>query len=146
MMWLPDSKASVRFCLTAILPVLLTTAKADPVVTTKIAKVTLSLEQQGNSCHIKNTSSSTPAQNLNLPWPCQFHTDKSGQPRIVRSGKFDYLLVEASNQAANSQDCDTQLRAVRAHGGKWQVSQYQDKVASCPPFQWDNMVFTALFK
>lgn len=145
-MWLPDSKAWISFCLSALLPALLATAKADPAVTTKIAKVTLQLAPQGDSCHIKSTSSSAPAQNLNLRWPCQFHTDKSGQPRIVRSGKFDYLLVEASSQLANSPDCDTHLRAVRAHGGKWQVSHYQDKVASCPPFQWDNMVFTALFK
>lgn len=131
--------------LTALLPALLVTAKAEPVVSAKLAKVTLSLEQQGNSCHIKNSNSSAPPQNLNLPWPCQFHTDKSGQPRIIRAGKFDYLLIEAATPLANSQDCDTHLRAVRAHGGKWQVSPHQDRVASCPPFQWDNMIFTALF-
>ena len=135
----------IWFFLVALLPTLLQPAKAEPVVFAKLAKAQLQLEQQANSCAIKSAASSAPTQDLKLPWPCQFHTNQSGQPRIVRSGKFEYLLVEASTPVANSRDCTTHLRAVRAHRGKWQISPSQDTVASCPPFQWDSMVFTALF-
>ena len=135
-----------RLLLSTLLPTLLASANAAPVVSAKLAKVGLQLEAQMQTCHIRNVDSSTHAQSLNLPWPCQFHLDKSGQPRVVRIGQFDYLLVEASTPLANSRDCDTHLRAVRAKGRTWQISEYQDKVASCPPFQWDRMVFSGLFK
>jgi hypothetical protein len=134
------------FLLMACLPALLVTANAAPVVNAKLGRVPLQLVAEMQTCQIKRADSLAPAQSLNLPWPCQFHLDQSGQPRIVRNGKFEYLLVEASTPLANSRDCDTHLRAVRAKGGHWQVSEYQDKVTACPPFQWDSAVFSGLFK
>jgi len=39
----------------------------------------------------------------------------------------------------------TQLRAIRIAGKQLQISEHKDVVASCPPFQWDRLKFTALF-
>lgn len=138
----------VHTCLfwAALCPPLAAHADPGPVLSAKLGKVQLQLEAQGQTCHIKSSLSDSPAQNLNLPWPCQFHLDKSGQPRIIRSGKFEYLMVESSKPLANSRDCETHLRAVRAMGQRWKISDAQDRVAACPPFQWDNMVFSGLFK
>ncbi len=125
---------------------LLGSAHAEPIHIAKLAKVQLQLEAQGQTCQIRDAANPATTHSVNLPWPCQFHLDKAGHPRIVRSGKFEYLLIEASSQLANSRDCDTQLRAVRAKASQWKISEHQDKVAACPPFQWDNMIFSALFK
>lgn len=125
---------------------LMNNAHAEPIHFAQLSKTPLQLEETGQVCHISAAFSPTIKHSLHLPWPCQFHLDKSGRPKIVRSGKFEYLLVESSTRQANSDDCDTQLRAVRAKGTTWQISPYQDRVSACPPFLWDAYVFSALFK
>ena len=86
------------------------------------------------------------AYSLDIPWPCNFHKNKSGEVRIIRNGKYAYSLIESSKPApGNDHDCETHLRAIRATGQTVFISQHKDKVASCPPFQWDKMVFTELF-
>jgi len=114
----------------------------------KLAGSRLQLEEHDQICHVINLSSTKKSQmySLEIPWPCNFHKNRSGEVRIIRNGKYEYLLVEASTPVPDSHDCETHLRAIRATGKKAYISEYKDKVASCPPFQWDKLVFTELFR
>ncbi len=111
----------------------------------KLANTQLILLQQEQVCHIKQHNSSASAHSLKLPWPCQFHTKKDGKVRVIKRGQYDYLMVESSKKIANSRDCDTEMRSIRARADKWEISEYSNKVASCPPFQWNAVVFGELF-
>lgn len=106
--------------------------------------VRLRLVEQHGVCSILAANNS--AQSVNLPWPCQFHLNKQGRIREVKQGKYVYLIIESTRQLPEKKDCETHLRALRIRGKHWQLSEFQDKVASCPPFQWDQMMFNALFK
>jgi hypothetical protein len=115
----------------------------------KLADAQLQLEERNQMCYVKNISLSnrTEIYDLGIPWPCGFHKSKSGEVRIIRSGKYEYSLIESSQRIPGSErDCETHLRAVRAKDNKVHISEHKDKVASCPPFQWDKLVFTELFK
>lgn len=114
----------------------------------RLAGTKLQLEERNQVCHVTNLSFADRAKaySLAIPWPCSFHKNKSGEARIIRSGEYEYLLVESSkSMTGNVHDCETHLRAIRASGKQLYISQHRDKVASCPPFQWDKMVFTELF-
>ena len=63
--------------------------------------------------------------------------------RSLRAGAWHLALLETSTRAGT--DCNTQLQGVRINGTRTQVSKHHDRVASCPPFQWDEMVFNALY-
>lgn len=120
----------------------------------KLANTHLILLQQEQVCHIKQqhstASAPSPARSLNLAWPCQFHLQKDGKVRVLKRGKYEYLMVESSRPIANSRDCETEMRAIRARAGAraktWEISEHSNKVASCPPFQWDAIVFGELFE
>ena len=45
-----------------------------------------------------------------------------------------------------SNDCETFLQAVRVQGNAVEISPHHDRVASCPPFQWDTVLFRELFE
>lgn len=116
---------------------------------TVIGSVRLQLTARGQTCHVSATSKAekTEGRDMGMPWPCHFHKGKDGKIRVVRNGKYGHVLVEASKpNPAGGKDCETHLRAIQVAGKKWKVSEHQDKVASCPPFQWDEMVFAGLFK
>ena len=130
------------------LPLVLAACNSSTQGSTTLAENRLELENQNEVCHVKNIAANNSSQphSLNIPWPCNFHKNKSGDVRIIRSGEYDYLLVESSKPSPeNSRDCETHLRSIRAAGEQLEISQHQDKVTSCPPFQWDDMVFIALF-
>ena len=111
-----------------------------------LAGAKLQLEDIHQVCHLKNLSNHAKSYSLAIPWPCNFHKSKSGEVRIIRSGKYEYILVESSKpNSERGHGCETYLRAIRASIQKVYISEHKDKVASCPPFQWDKMVFTELF-
>lgn len=112
----------------------------------QLANTQLLLLQQEQVCYIKQQNSSAPAQSLKLAWPCQFHTKKDGNLRVIKRGEYEYLMIESAKHIANSRDCATEMRVIRARAGKWAISEHSNKVASCPPFQWDAMVFSELFE
>ncbi|WP_338848998.1 hypothetical protein V8J88_08610 [Massilia sp. W12] len=106
----------------------------------------LELHEVGGVCLIRAGKSDAASIDVKLPGACQFHLNKHGVIREVKQGKHLYLMIESARKLPDSNDCETHLRAVRVSGKRWQLSDFQDKVASCPPFQWDAMVFGALFK
>jgi hypothetical protein len=121
--------------------------RADPDAVT-LAGVRLQVTEQGGQCYLAsvNARGGERSHRLDMPAPCAFHNDPAGTLRTIRNGKSDYALIESSKAAgAGTSDCETQLRAIRAAGGQVHVSQHKDKLASCPPFQWDRMLFTELF-
>ena len=79
-----------------------------------------------------------------IPWPCAFHTDSKGSVRTFRRKAYTYALMESS-RAENPKDCETHVQSVRISSTKVQISPHHDRLASCPPFQWDNILFTELF-
>ena len=84
---------------------------------------------------------------LQIPAPCVFHRDRSARLRVLRRGPASYLLIESSRPRADAApDCDTQLQAVRIVGHRIEVSPFRERVAACPPFQWDPLMFTELFR
>jgi hypothetical protein len=116
--------------------------------TASLAGNTLQLENKNGVCAVtSNTATHTSkTYSAGIPWPCHFHKKKSGKVRIIRSGQFEYMLLESSKPATeNLRDCETHLRSIRALGEQLQISQHQEKVAACPPFQWDDVLFTELF-
>ncbi len=120
-------------------------AHANKLGTWNSPSLQLQLTQDGAACSIRNPASSAPAMALDMPWPCQFHLNPKGEIRSIRQGKSLYLMVESSRRLSG-RDCETHLRAVKIDGRNWKISELQDKVASCPPFQWDSVIFSALFK
>jgi hypothetical protein len=116
--------------------------------TAKLAVNTLQLENKNGVCTVtSNTAAHTSkTYSTGIPWPCHFHKDMSGKVRTIRSAQYEYILLESSKPAReNSRDCETHLRSIRALGEQLQISQHQEKVAACPPFQWDDVLFTELF-
>lgn len=116
--------------------------------TANLAGNTLQLENNNGVCAVisRSNGGETKTYQAGIPWPCNFHKNKSGSVRITRNRQYEYLLIESSKPAGeNSRDCETHLQSIRAQGEQLQVSQHQEKVASCPPFQWDEVLFTELF-
>ena len=83
---------------------------------------------------------------LIIPWPCQVHKDTSDKIRVYKQSGDVYFLIESSVPHPDlPEDCLTQLQSIRASDGKFSQSNFKDTVASCPPFQWDTVLFTGLF-
>jgi hypothetical protein len=113
-----------------------------------VGQTQLQLEEHNGMCNaIASTEQGYTAQHaLGIPWPCRFHTDKAGNIRTIQEAGYVYVLVESSSRTTNlSNDCETHLQAIRARGTSIEVSQHKDRVASCPPFQWDAVLFKELF-
>jgi len=114
----------------------------------RVGRTQLRLEGRNGSCHaIASTEHGSAAQYaLGIPWPCRFHTNKAGQIRTIQDSGYVYVLVESSKRTTTtSNDCETHLRSMRAKGTSIEVSQHKDRVATCPPFQWDIVLFKELF-
>lgn len=113
-----------------------------------VDQIDLRLEERSGSCSAVASVNQRAAADhpLGIPWPCNFHTDGTGAVRTIQGSGYVYALVESSQQtAAEGNDCETHLRSIRLSGRSIDVSQHQDRVASCPPFQWDTMLFRELF-
>jgi len=112
-------------------------------------KVQLELVEQGGTCSVVTSTDKTSAapSSLDMPWPCRFHKEKTGDIRIIREAGYAYILVESSKPKPDSpaKDCETHIRAIRVKDAGITISPHQDRVAACPPFQWDTFVFKALF-
>jgi hypothetical protein len=114
----------------------------------RVGQTQLRLEGRNGICYaVASTEQGSAAQYaLGIPWPCRFHTNKAGQIRTIQDSGYLYVLVESSKRATTaSNDCETHLRSMRARGTSIEVSQHKDRVATCPPFQWDTVLFKELF-
>ncbi len=119
-----------------------------PPVAIQLGGLDLVLEERDAKCFIRHAGpgGDGQARSLDMPAPCQFHRDDAGAVRSIRRAGHQYALVESARPAGPADGgCVTQLRAIRIAGKQLQISEHKDVVASCPPFQWDRLVFTALF-
>jgi len=78
---------------------------------------------------------------LATPHPCQLHRHPGGAVRVVQRGGHLIVLVECS-VPRNKTDCDTHIRSVRVTGKTIELSPKKQRVAGCPPAQWDEYMFT----
>jgi len=105
----------------------------------------LLLEEHDGHCRLLVPEQ--PDIDLRLKWPCQFHRDASGTLRTRQVGTRQVILVESSQQQpAPSQDCRTEIQAIRNTGQGLEASSAVSRVTACPPFQWDEKVFIGLFE
>ncbi|MCK9607153.1 MAG: hypothetical protein M0R33_11970 [Methylomonas sp.] len=105
------------------------------------------LEYHGNCQAISLTEDGTIVRYaLDMPAPCHFHTDKMGNIRTLDESGYVYILIESSKQMPRQHsDCETHLQSIRIKGTLVEISKHKERVASCPPFQWDAFMFTELF-
>lgn len=112
----------------------------------KIGDLLLQLSESQGACRLQVVGPAPSSVALDLPAPCAFHRDPSAEIRTVQHADSIVLLIESSIPLPESPgDCDTRLKAVAIEAGKVVVSPHTDQVASCPPFQWDEMMFLGLF-
>lgn len=108
--------------------------------------VEISLLEANGSCQVISSHDQI-VKNLLIPWPCNFHQDRTGDIRVYEENGAKYLLVENSVPHPDlAGDCITRLQSIMIKGDIIKISEYKETVASCPPFQWDPFVFTGLFK
>lgn len=115
----------------------------------QVAGVQLKLSEQAGLCQLRALGGSEPQEmTLKIPWPCSFHRTDQGDVRVVVRAPYATLLVESSQPERDPQragDCDTYVQALRIRQSAVEASTVADRVASCPPFHWDEKMFTALF-
>lgn len=117
----------------------------------------LTLKNEAGKCQL---TSSGDTFDLQIPGQCDFHRSPEKTvrvfPRDFYSGKkkqpknyknTQIILIEHSTaNPDNPGDCRTQLQAIKIVSGKISVSKSTSKLASCPPFQWEEINFTGLFE
>lgn len=136
---------NLLFC-TALCIVLPACAQSDADTSTqaRIGERRLALQEHDGRCALVEPGQAN--LDLQLKWPCQFHLDRAGGLRTRQVGENRVLLVESSEKMPDSQDCRTEIQAVRTHGNGLEASKAVSRVAACPPFQWDEKVFIGLFE
>lgn len=126
-----------------------TASDAQQKLQLKIGNTQLWLEDDNGVCSaIVSTEHGSAVQYpADIPWPCRFHADKVGNVRTMEGAGYIYVLIESSKGAKNpsSDDCETHLQSIRIKGKSVEISPHKDLVASCPPFQWDAVLFKELF-
>jgi hypothetical protein len=113
---------------------------------TLIAGVRVSLSQQGQKCRLRSSDVAVTVADLQISWPCAFHRRRDGEVRVLPDRNDSIFLVESSRRdPANPTRCITEVQAVRVQGRTLRPSPHHDVVTICPPFQWDEVMFRALF-
>jgi len=85
--------------------------------------------------------------NVGLPAPCALHKTLAGDVRVYKEKTRSIILIETSvpDPSRGEKSCITQIRALAYSAKTATLSKNISRVASCPPFQWDQKMFTALF-
>lgn len=131
-----------------------TSTNLKPKETITVSGYKISLFQNGAKCWISYAKKGGKVKELrlNLPMslPCQFHRDDKGKLRTKNVNGSTIILIESwQPEAKPIQDvkkyCDTQIQALVIKKGKVVLGGV-DKVAMCPPFQWDDYMFSSLVK
>ncbi|PAU61568.1 hypothetical protein BZL41_14045 [Pseudomonas sp. PIC25] len=117
---------------------------ADTATEARLGERQLTLEEHDGRCALVEPGQAD--LDLQLKWPCQFHRDREGGLRTLQVGENRVLLVESSEKVPDSQDCRTEIQAVRTLGTGLEPSEAVSRVAACPPIQWDDKVFIGLFE
>jgi hypothetical protein len=116
--------------------------------TAELSGMALSLVESSPECLLQwQGHGKTGEVKLQMPPPCQFHQGRDGMVRVVASQGKQYILVESARRVKDpAQGCITFIRALAIALRTVRVSPHVSRVATCPPFQWDEMMFTALFE
>ena len=127
------------------------TVRHEPDVTkpldrAEIGGISLTLHPTEDGCRLSySLEAGRGAVDLTLPTESRFHRDANGSVRVVRVGDLQVCLVESSRpDPDNPGDCDTRIQGVIVSNGSVSASQAVSKVASCPPFDWDDKMFRSL--
>lgn len=108
---------------------------------------TIEVVAASDRCTIIWTGSSSSRElAVGIPAPCRIHKDLSGKVRYrMQDGRSIALIESSSPDPSRGNSCLTQIRGVRFDHASVTLSGGVSKVASCPPFQWDDKMFTGLF-
>ncbi len=79
--------------------------------------------------------------------PCALHKTLKGEIRYYKDAGRNIVLIESSqpDPSRGIKSCITNIRAFAYDEQSFVLSAHTSRVASCPPFQWDQKMFTALF-
>ena len=84
---------------------------------------------------------------LSVSSPCVLHRDRAGAVATRVVNDTHVLLVERSQpDPLRPGSCDTRVQAIAATSDAVRVSTEVERVATCTPFQWDDVMFLALLK
>jgi hypothetical protein len=83
---------------------------------------------------------------LPLTGLCTFHRDATGALRVMDTPEGPVFLIETSHPVAEgAPDCNTAVLAVRVTPDGAVPAPEPARVAACPPFQWDDVMFLGAF-
>lgn len=132
-------------------------AQTAPLIRETVEGKEFALKNEAGKCQLIYAGETF---DLQIPAPCDFHRSPEKAvrvfPRDFYSGKKKqpknykntpiFLIEHSIVSPDNPKDCRTQLQAVKIVSGKMRVSKSVSKLASCPPFQWEEANFTGLFE
>lgn len=110
-----------------------------------LSEINLSLVNNSGICQL--IYGDTQAKiNTKIHWPCNFHRSSGGGIRFLKIQDYQILLIESSRpHAVIKGNCLTEIQALKLFSNKITMSNYSDRVSVCPPFKWDEKMFTGLF-
>jgi len=103
---------------------------------------TFVLSLTGGVLTVKGEASEEAARlDLKNAHPCRFHRTSGGKDlRVVIHEGAPVALVVCSRRK-NDTDCETVIRSVRPSAKGIELSPKEQRVAACPPTQWDEYMF-----
>jgi hypothetical protein len=115
--------------------------------TARIKAFELVLSLSSEACMLTYTAPHVEGSiDLQLPPPCDFHRSLDGKVRLISLRETDILLVESSRpNPKHPSDCETRIQGIKLTAQRVVVSRGVSRVAACPPFQWDEKMFTGFF-
>lgn len=120
-------------------------AKADMAAVNGVA---LQLTESDAACFVTWSLSGTTGKRLQLalPPPCQFHRSPSGQINFRGDARRSVILVE-SLEALGDKTLGCRIRIARIAITQIGVTTSPNiaKVGSCPPFQWEDKMYSGQF-
>lgn len=118
--------------------------QVQAIVQERLGSYVVSLQEKAKKCQLNVGGRQL---ELQIPWPCDFHRNQKNEVRIKSLKNTKIVLIEAASRHSTlTGSCDTRIQAVKFSKQKVIVSEYVNEVATCPPFQWDDKIFTGLFK
>lgn len=131
----------------AVLTALMIAGQASANDRAEAAGMTLVLQSERDACRlIALSETGDEILRLGVAGLCSFHRDSDGVLRTVTSPVGPVLLIETSVPMPNgSGDCRTSVQAVRLTEAGPEAAPSPALVASCLPFQWDEVMFLGVF-
>lgn len=124
-------------------------AAASPLVdAAEIDGQRLTLTAHEDGCTLITGVDGTVGRPVAIPAPCSFHRDGNGAVRVMLRDRNAILLIQSSRPHGELPgDCETFVRAVAVGDGDGDValSPHTSRLAACPPFHWDDVLFYGLF-